>query len=530
LLPVLRCHARVAAGEPEEPQMTVSVRYPGVYIQEISSSPRNIAAVPTSIGLFVGWSAKGATDTAVRVSDFSQFAREFGGFDPRSLLGYSVRHFFDNGGNDTYVLRIAAADAVVAKASLGAGLTVEARSAGAWANRYKVRSTRRAAPDHNRFRIDVLDGDANDAIVETHENLSLAANDPGFPPNRINPHSSLIRVTATAGTTPPPDRTVFLGNTTAQAAPRVAAAARAGTDGSVLSPADNAFRTALLARFGAGSLTDRLDSFNLLCVPGLTHAATVASLQGECRRRRAFMIIDAASNATVAGMVSTGTQGLAGADGMFSAVYFPWVRAVDPAQRGAIRAFPPCGFVAGVIARTDRARGVWKAPAGSEAVLKGAAGLSLKLTDAQNGQLNPLAVNCLRALPTYGHVVWGSRTLHGQDSRGSEWKYVPVRRTALHIEESLHRGTQWAVFEPNDEPLWAQIRLNVGVFMNDLFRQGALRGSHPGEAWFVRCDRQTTTQNDIANGIVNILVGFAPMKPAEFIVLRIRQRAGQTSA
>jgi phage tail sheath protein FI len=153
--------------------------------------------------------------------------------------------------------------------------------------------------------------------------------------------------------------------------------------------------------------------------------------------------------------------------------------------------------------------------------------LSVPLTDNENGELNPLGINCLRALPAAGRVVWGSRTREGDDRLASEWKYIPVRRTALFIEESLYRGIQWVVFEPNDEPLWAQIRLNVGAFMNSLFRQGAFQGSTPREAYFVKCDKETTTQDDINRGIVNIVVGFAPLKPAEFVVLKIQQIAGQ---
>jgi phage tail sheath protein FI len=166
---------------------------------------------------------------------------------------------------------------------------------------------------------------------------------------------------------------------------------------------------------------------------------------------------------------------------------------------------------------------VWKAPAGTEATLSGVAELSVNLTDQQNGLLNPLGVNCLRALRDVGRVVWGARTLVGSDRLASEWKYVPVRRTALYIEESLYRGTQWVVFEPNDEPLWAQIRLNVGAFMHGLFRQGAFAGTTPRDAYFVKCDRETTTSTDQNLGIVNILVGFAPLKPAEFVVIRIQQ-------
>ncbi|HXU59152.1 MAG TPA: phage tail sheath C-terminal domain-containing protein, partial [Verrucomicrobiae bacterium] len=152
------------------------------------------------------------------------------------------------------------------------------------------------------------------------------------------------------------------------------------------------------------------------------------------------------------------------------------------------------------------------------------------LTDGENGQLNPLGLNCLRSFPVAGNLVWGARTLVGADLLASEWKYLPVRRTALFLEESLYRGTQWVVFEPNDEPLWAQIRLNIGAFMQNLFRQGAFQGRSPREAYIVKCDRETTTQNDINLGIVNILVGFAPLKPAEFVVIRIQQMAGQVEA
>jgi len=155
--------------------------------------------------------------------------------------------------------------------------------------------------------------------------------------------------------------------------------------------------------------------------------------------------------------------------------------------------------------------------------------LAVPLTDGETGQLNPLAVNCLRALPVVGRVVWGSRTWEGADALASEWKYIPVRRLALFIEESLYRGTQWVVFEPNDEPLWSQIRLNLGAFMQGLFRQGAFQGTTPRDAYFVKCDRETTTQADIDAGVVNIVVGFAPLKPAEFVVIKLQQMAGQTT-
>jgi phage tail sheath protein FI len=177
------------------------------------------------------------------------------------------------------------------------------------------------------------------------------------------------------------------------------------------------------------------------------------------------------------------------------------------------------------MARTDAARGVWKAPAGIDATLAGVSDLTVNLTNDENGMLNPLGVNCFRTFPVFGRVVWGARTLRGADQAADEYKYVPVRRLALFLEESLFRGTQWVVFEPNDEPLWAQIRLNLGAFMQGLFRQGAFEGTNPRDAYFVKCDAETTTVNDRNLGRVNILVGFAPLRPAEFVILQIQQIA-----
>ncbi|MFV0359366.1 phage tail sheath family protein [Tropicimonas sp.] len=205
-----------------------------------------------------------------------------------------------------------------------------------------------------------------------------------------------------------------------------------------------------------------------------------------------------------------------------AAVFYPRLRFND---RGDLREVGPTGAIAGLLARTDAARGVWKAPAGIEADLRNIVGLAVRLTDLENGVLNRLGVNCARGFPA-GCVNWGARTMDGADDLGSEWKYLPVRRLALMIEESLHRGTRWVVFEPNDEPLWSKIRLDAGVFMNGLFRQGAFQGATPRQAYFVKCGNETTTQADRNLGIVNIEVGFAPLKPAEFVVITIRQIAG----
>jgi phage tail sheath protein FI len=297
-----------------------------------------------------------------------------------------------------------------------------------------------------------------------------------------------------------------------------------GADGTA--PTTGELRGSRAEKTGLYAL-EEVDIFNLLCLPGVSDPGLLADAIAYCEERRAFCIVE----------LPAGTDTLEEARQWLSdngslrhknaAAYFPHFLAPDPLQNFRTRAFSPSGAVAGVYARTDTERGVWKAPAGTEAVVRGARGLAYTLSDPENGVLNPLGLNSLRTFPVFGPVVWGARTLDGADQRASEWKYVPIRRLALFIEESLFRGTKWVVFEPNDEPLWAQIRLNVGAFMQTLFRQGAFQGTTPREAYFVKCDKETTTQNDIDRGIVNIVVGFAPLKPAEFVVLKIQQIAGQ---
>jgi phage tail sheath protein FI len=277
-----------------------------------------------------------------------------------------------------------------------------------------------------------------------------------------------------------------------------------------------------------------VDSFNLLCIPPDVRSqdtpATVwtTALQ-YCVTRRAMLIVDP-PNVWLSKTPDPSDLGLYGAAARNAAVYFPRVVEADPLRGGQSDSFVPCGIIAGVMASTDADRGVWKAPAGIDASLTGVLALAVKVTDGQNGLINPKGINCLRVLPASGPVVWGARTLRGSDQLADDYKYVPVRRTALYIEESLYQGTQWAVFEPNAEPLWSQIRLNVGSFMQGLFRQGAFAGQTPTDAYFVKCDKDTTTPDDVNNGVVNILVGFAPLKPAEFVIIQLQQMAGQVAA
>lgn len=280
-------------------------------------------------------------------------------------------------------------------------------------------------------------------------------------------------------------------------------------------------------RAGLRSL-EAVDLFNLLVLPGLTTPALAAPAAAYCQKRRAFLILDAPATARTPEQMEQAAQNLNFEARSHAAVYYPWVRINDPLNKRQPRLSPPSGTVAGLIARTDAILGVWKAPAGAGANLKSVASLERKLTDVENGRLNSRGINCLRSLPASGLVVWGARTLAGDNEGGSEFKYVPVRRTALFIEESVSRGIQWAVFEPNGQPLWAQIRLTVGTFLNDLFRKGAFQGRTPHEAYFVRCDSATTTQNDIDAGVMNVVIGFAPLKPAEFVIISIRQLTGAT--
>lgn len=398
--------------------MPVEVVYPGVYIEEIPGGVRTIAGVDTSVTAFAGWAPMGPTDRAEPVASWSDFEIKFGGLDVRGLLGYSVYHFFENGGRKAFIVRVAETDSESA-------------------------------------------------------------------------------------------------------------------EGIVLEPNQSDFEDALLPADGSGGLyhLNRTEIFNLLCVPGETSPVPVIALQKFCRDRRAFLILDCPEGArfddvkALPGIIS-------GGDSINSAFYFPWVLAPDKLQNDLPREFPPCGFVAGVYARIDASHGVWKAPAGTNASLTGAIGVASEknVTATQNGILNPKAVNCIRTFPGGGTVAWGSRTLNSADELGSEWKYIPIRRFSLFIEESLYRGLGWVAFEPNDEPLWSQIRLTVENFMYDLFRQGGLQGSTPQKAYFVKCDQTTTTQNDIDHGIVNILVGFAPIKPAEFIIIKLQQRTAGMDA
>lgn len=307
---------------------------------------------------------------------------------------------------------------------------------------------------------------------------------------------------------------------------------------------DASFRGLEANKTGLYALDD-VDLFNILCIPAATRGNTsltklkdndpaVFNIISEaityCDDHRAMLILDIPPDVKdIPGMQTWMTQN-DNFRNINSVAYFPRVKIPDPLNGSRLRDVGPSGTLAGIWAATDVSRGVWKAPAGVDTQLRNVPQLVYNAVDRENGVLNPLGINCLRNFPIYGNISWGARTLFGADVQASEWKYIPIRRLALFLEESLFRGTKWVVFEPNDEPLWAQIRMNVTSFMHDLFRQGAFQGSTPEQAYLVKCDSEINTQFEIDRGIVNILVGFAPLKPAEFVILQIQQLAGQTPA
>jgi phage tail sheath protein FI len=512
--------------------MPVQPTYPGVYIEEIPSGVRTITGVATSITAFIGQTRRGPVDQAVTINSLSDFERIFGGLWSLSAMSYAVRDFYLNGGSQAVIVRVHTG-AVAATITVPGGLNLRAKNPGTWGERLRVRVEHHPS-DTNLYNLVVRD--SGSGAEEKFLNISIQATSPRTADKILTQYSQLVEVVGTPPSSRPTAHpAVLTGDPFADSAPAgsYASANTDGDDGSA--PGSTQYRGNRVSKTGMYALLNT-DLFNMLCIPPFTRedggdvdGPTLTEALSLCVERRAMLIVDAPRSWSTVAAAVTGMQAppVSGSDARNAAIFFPRLRQADTEQAGLVTDFAPCGAVTGIFARTDTQRGVWKAPAGLDASLNGVPELSVPLTDAENGQLNPLGLNCLRAFPVFGRVLWGSRTLRGADQLASEWKYIPVRRTALFIEESLYRGTQWVVFEPNDEPLWAQIRLNLGAFMHNLFRQGAFQGTTPRDAYFVKCDKETTTQNDINLGIVNIVVGFAPLKPAEFVIIKLQQMAGQ---
>ncbi|HEX6747314.1 MAG TPA: phage tail sheath C-terminal domain-containing protein [Longimicrobium sp.] len=534
--------------------MPSTYSYPGVYVEEVPSGVHTIAGVSTSDTAFVDFFARGPVNDPQRITSFGDFERVFGGLDERSEASFAIQQYYRNGGSVAWVVRVdtggtPAGILLQGGSPLEDSLLLAAVSPGVWGNNLQVGVDYRSSDPATLFNlvireVRVVNGRNTVVDSEIHRNLSMDVEHPRYVMTTVNEGSRLVTVLS-AG----------LGERPAATGSDVTAP---GVLGDADSSAFDAFGDlpdvdgtdpAVAASDGgtpdSGALIDGMHAldtiapyvFNILCIPAAAaleqegHFAVLADAEPYCLDKRAFLIVDIPAEVETPGDMTGFLTALEG-EGLRSrnaAVYFPRLTIADRLKEDRPRNVGASGTLAGVYARTDAQRGVWKAPAGTEATLVGAS-LVTRITDGENGGLNPLGVNALRSFPIYGGVAWGARTLDGADQQASEWKYIPVRRLALYLEESLFQGLKWVVFEPNDEPLWAQIRLNVGAFMQNLFRQGAFQGKTPKEAYLVKCDSETTTQNDIDRGIVNIVVGFAPLKPAEFVIIKIQQLAGQTQA
>ena len=548
--------------------MPVTPTYPGVYIEEIPSSVHTITGVATSITAFVGRAYYGPVNTPTTINSYSDYDNIFGGLWANSMMSFAVNDFYQNGGSQAIIVRLAPDDATTASIALAGNtvsppssplpssftvLNLEASSPGAWGNYIGVivdLNTKNPA-DGTLFNLtaQLTDPTGKQILVsEKFLNLSVDPANSRFVGTYLAQNSQLLVVEQdTLGNyevpgeqpvaTPASPVTLPGGVVVNTVLP---VSLQNGSDG-VLDISDMDIVGNQGQKLGLYAL-EYADLFNILVIPpynpanlsGNTPADVDVTVQAAaaayCVQRRAFYVMDPPSawvNLTDALNGFSNFSANIGDNGDHCALYFPQLVEANPLNGGQLQTFVPSGAVAGMYARIDAQRGVWKAPAGQETAFTGVQQLSVPLTDMENGQLNPMGLNCLRSFPLIGRVIWGARTLQGADQLESQWKYVPVRRFALFMEESLYRGTKWVVFEPNDDSLWAQIRLTVGSFMQGLFRQGAFQGTSPTTAYFVKCDSETTTQTDIDNGVVNIVVGFAPLLPAEFVIIQIQQMAGQ---
>jgi hypothetical protein len=554
--------------------MPVQVSYPGVYIEEIPSGVHTIVGVPTSVTAFVGRSAKGPVNEPTTCFGYADFVRFFGpaGSDQNRLpfnMSHAVQDFFMNGGGEAIIVRLTEetptpaptsgqgkpaggqpAGGQPANPAGGQGQSAKPRPASAAEEKANPTGCNLVAASEGIWGDDLTawvdyDGLPAEAAANKAFNLTIKLDsktqpaterfvncsvDPDAGKKRLDvvleQGSMLVRV----GSAGLPDDRPKATPPDAKAKKPAAATFEGGNDGPPLSAktlqGDPSQRTGIYA------LKD-VDIFNILCIPpdiGQDIESTAFQAAAEfCVERRAMLIVDSPTGwvnpvrQNQFDSIDPSSFNFTEAQERNSAVYFPRIRKTDTAD-ARIKVFPACGAIAGQMASTDLSRGVWKAPAGIETALGGIEGLELKLSDGENGMLNPIGINCLRTFPILGSLIWGARTLRGADIEEDDYKYVPVRRLTLYVEESLYRGTKWAVFEPNDETLWSSLRTSIGSFMADLSRQGAFYDFQ------VICDKTTTTARDIELGIVNVVVAFAPVKPAEFVVLKIQQEAGRAPA
>ncbi|RCW83388.1 phage tail sheath family protein [Paracoccus lutimaris] len=514
---------------------------PGVYVEETLGGRAPIPGVSTSNTAFIGVLPRGPVGRAIRIASWADHERNFGGLHPDCETSYALHTYFLNGGGIAYVVRVAngATPAFVALPPENGGITLTASSPGAWGNSLRVGIAHAGGTGITTFDLLIREYRGNDLIrEESHIGLSVIAGHPRHAGRVLAAESRLVTAAAQLSDSLP-DRTQAdgAGLATLEALrllhPDGLSAMSGGTEG--ILPADSDAFAALTgtAHMAGIAALDAIapDIFNLMCLPDLSvlgqsrsaaAAAVYRAANSYCERNLAFLIVDSLADTTDAN-IGAWTSALGSTVRRNAALYYPRLIGPHPLHPAQDRILAASAAVAGVYARIDAARGVWQAPAGTEAGISGGRPVD-PMTDPRQDLLNAQGINALRIFPTLGTVIWGARTLDGADALASDWKYIPVRRLALYIESSLLLGLQWAVFEPNDEPLWASVRLQVTDFMSRLHRQGAFQGAPERDAFLVKCDAETTSQADIDLGVLNILVGFAALRPGEFIILHIQKR------
>ncbi len=507
--------------------------HPGVYIEEIERGPKPIEGVPTSTAAFIGETERGPTRPRL-VTSYKDYVRWFGGvFGAAKFMPYAVTGFFENGGKRLYICRVTDDAAIPAEAAFGASFIVRAVGPGLWGKRVYAKvepsTTQKPGPDNKMvpvgFKLRLAyyaaqpDGKPLDwfnnqskppfpSAAETFDDLDMDEQSPNYWYKRVHDNSALAEL-------------VYTGQGTAPPAAMFAQLANKGVDGAAtLDVADFEGRVQLpLRRAPQGLAALELDPYRevaLVYAPGATVPVNRAVITHCENLKYRFALVDAEKSVDVSNFQPRSAI----QDSKYAALYYPWIAISDPAT-GARKEVPPGGHVLGVYARTDAERGVFKAPANE--ILRGVLELTADINDSTQDVLNPRGINAIRQFPERGIRVWGARTL----SSDALWKYVSVRRLFIFLERSIYEGTQWVVFEPNDDRLWARVIDTVRLFLRTQWRLGALFGRTEQESFFITCDRTTMTQDDILNGRLVCEIGIAPVRPAEFVIFRIFQHTAE---
>lgn len=506
---------------------------PGVYVREAAGGARAIEAAPTAVTVFVGETERGPVGPT-SITSATQYRRLFGDYlrtdtgtsgTARLFMPFAVQGFFDNGGPRAYVLRLVDGTPATSTLAVGDGSStaaIDARAPGDWGEGLRIAIVDSTDADAARFNLHVYyqaPGETSHTEVEVFEGLSADPRDEKYLVDQL---ARSAYVTWNGVDVFRPDNE---GGTTATP-PGTALAGGSGGDGAV---APTAYSTALAALDGID------DAALIVCGSDLMINATSAADHNnalnavlayvEARPQRdLFLVADVPRSVPatdpVGDAVTHARNNINASDHL--GLYWPRIVVGDPIGlgRNPSLAIPAAGHIAGLYGRTDGRRGVWKVAAGVAATVAGATGLDFQVIDRDQDRMNPHGLNALRTVPGAGRVVWGGRTRRPT----TEWRYINVRRTAMFLRRSIYNGIQWAVFEGNDETLWAALRQTIGGFMDAQFRNGAFAGETAREAYFVKCDSDTTTPEDQAAGIVNVQVGFAPLRPAEFVIVTLSQK------